>query len=42
MEITRIRHRWTEKKGFLLNRPQGTGEYILLHFLFFMILLLKV
>jgi len=33
MEITRIRHRWMEKKGFLLNRPQGTGEYILLHFL---------
>lgn len=33
IEITRIRHRWAEKKGFLLNRPQGTGEYILLHFL---------
>lgn len=33
MEITRIRHRWAEKKGFLLNRPQGRSEYILLHFL---------
>lgn len=33
MTIARIRHRWTEKKGFLLSRPQGTGEYILLHFL---------
>lgn len=33
MEITRIRHRWAEKKGFLLSRPQGRSEYILLHFL---------
>lgn len=33
VEITRIRHRWTEKKGFVLRRPQGGGEYILLHFL---------
>lgn len=33
VEITRIRHRWAEKKGFHLLRPHGTGEYILLHFL---------
>ena len=33
VEITRIRHRWAEKKGFHLARPHGAGEYILLHFL---------
>lgn len=31
--ITRIRHRWAEKPGFTLDRPQGAKEYILLHFL---------
>lgn len=31
--ITRIRHRWAEKAGFLLERPAGMPEYILLHFL---------
>jgi len=31
--VTRIRHRWAEPAGFSLNRPQGEGEYILLHFL---------
>ena len=31
--ITRIRHRWAEKPGFRLARPQGAREYILLHFL---------
>lgn len=31
--ITRIRHRWAEKNGFTLDRPNGAGEYIVLHFL---------
>ena len=31
--VTRVRHRWAERAGFALNRPQGTEEYILLHFL---------
>ena len=33
VSITRIRHRWSEPAGFLLNRPGGMPEYILLHFL---------
>ena len=33
VSITRIRHRWAEKPGFLLSRPQGAKEAILLHFL---------
>lgn len=33
ISITRIRHRWSEKPGFQLSRPQGAKEYILLHFL---------
>lgn len=32
MEVTQIRHAWPEKKGFHLERPDGAGEYILLHF----------
>ena len=32
MEILRIRHRWPEKAGFSLNRPDGTDDYVLLHF----------
>ncbi len=32
MEILRIRHRWPEKAGFTLNRPDGTDDYVLLHF----------
>lgn len=31
--VTRVRHRWAEHPGFMLNRPQGMEEYILLHFL---------
>lgn len=31
--ITRIRYRWPEKAGFVLERPHGAPEYILLHFL---------
>jgi len=31
--INRVRHRWAESAGFVLNRPQGIPEYILLHFL---------
>ena len=33
IEGTRIRHRWAEKDGFTLERPQGASENILLHFL---------
>lgn len=33
IEVTRIRHRWAEKNGFTLDRPQGATENILLHFL---------
>ena len=32
MVITKIRHAWPEKKGFFLERPDGAGEYIFLHF----------
>ena len=32
MKVTRIRHAWPEKKGFSLERPDGAGEFILLHF----------
>ena len=31
--VTRARHRWTERAGFVLNRPEGVSEYIFLHFL---------
>ena len=33
LQITRIRHRWSEAPGFTLTRPHGAGEYIFLHFL---------
>lgn len=33
MKITRIRHLWPEPAEFYLNRPNGAGEYIFLHFL---------
>ena len=33
MLLTRIRHRWPEKKGFQLVRPRGYPEYTFLHFL---------
>ncbi len=32
MEITRIRHAWPESKGFYMERPDGYGEYTVLHF----------
>ena len=32
MELRNVRHNWHEAAGFSLNRPEGTGEYILLHF----------
>ena len=31
--IVRIRHRWSERNGFILDRPHGTADYVLLHFL---------
>ena len=31
--IIRIRHRWSESSGFILDRPHGTADYVLLHFL---------
>ncbi|MBR3874231.1 MAG: AraC family transcriptional regulator [Clostridia bacterium] len=33
ISINRVRHRWAEPAGFSLNRPEGSTEYILLHFL---------
>ena len=33
VNVTRVRHRWAEPAGFVLNRPEGAEEYILLHFL---------
>lgn len=32
MEILQIRHNWPEVAGFMLNRPSGAEEYVLLHF----------
>ncbi len=32
MNIERIRHQWSEKAGFVLLRPDGAREYVLLHF----------
>ena len=32
MEIIKVRHNWPEKQGFSLHRPQGSGDYVLLHF----------
>lgn len=31
--VHRVRHRWSEREGFVLNRPRGTQDYVLLHFL---------
>lgn len=33
LQITKIRHRWSENPGFTLKRPHGAGEFIYLHFL---------
>ena len=32
MEITKVRHAWPEKKGFLLNRRNCNGQYVFIHF----------
>ena len=32
MKVTRIRHAWPESKGFYMDRPDGYGEYTILHF----------
>lgn len=32
MDITRIRHAWPERGGFLIDRPKGCPEYVFLHF----------
>ena len=31
--VIRVRHRWAEKSNFVLDRPKGTSDYVLLHFL---------
>lgn len=33
MKLERIRHNWHENAGMSLNRPDGSGDYVLLHFL---------
>lgn len=33
MKLERIRHNWHERAGFSLERPHGSGDYVLLHFL---------
>ena len=33
IKVTKIRHDWPEKSGFVLNRPNGHENYIFLHFL---------
>lgn len=33
MQLVRIRHNWHENAGMRLNRPEGSGDYVLLHFL---------
>ena len=33
MKLERIRHNWHENAGMTLNRPEGSGDYVLLHFL---------
>ncbi len=33
IQIKRIRHRWPESAGFVLSRPKGADDNILLHFL---------
>ena len=32
IQITRARHRWPERSGFILNRPRGLTTYTFLHF----------
>ena len=33
MKLESIRHNWHENAGMRLNRPDGSGDYVLLHFL---------
>lgn len=33
MKLERIRHNWHENPGMRLDRPEGAGDYVLLHFL---------
>ena len=33
MKLERIRHNWHEPAGFSINRPCGSGDYVMLHFL---------
>lgn len=33
VQITRCRHLWPEKKGFIIDRPHGLREHTFLHFL---------
>ena len=33
MKVERIRHNWHENAGMKLERPEGSGDYVLLHFL---------
>jgi len=33
MKVERIRHNWHENAGMRLERPEGSGDYVLLHFL---------
>lgn len=33
MKLERIRHNWHENAGMRLDRPEGSGDYVLLHFL---------
>lgn len=32
MELKNVRHNWPEPAGFRIDRPEGGGEYILIHF----------
>lgn len=33
MKVERIRHNWHENAGMRIDRPTGSGDYVLLHFL---------
>lgn len=33
MKLERIRHNWHENAGMKIDRPNGSGDYVLLHFL---------
>jgi len=33
MKIVTIRHDWPEQAGFMIDRPQGTTDYVFLHFI---------